>query len=679
MAAIIYTIFLMFIIVPPEQDGVNKYLLKGKRLIEEGNYRKAVKSLKHAVNIDRKNPDTHFYLGEAYCLLGGLQSRLKAADAYDSALRLDPNNKKYLFRFAELRWKQGFVWNAEQMFLKILHIDSSYTKASIELARMYEENALWFKEMVVRGTPIKMRKFYEKKRDEAEKVLKKAMVLDEKDDELYLTLGLIYLNEKKWPEMTSLFEKAIELNPDNMDAHLFLAYTFFRTGDINSALQEYDIARSLMDGEERFIMDSYENLISPKEEKDYASLAGQYSDSSLVFQYWNRNDPSFLTKYNERQLEHYSRFAYVNLRFGNPRKGRIGWKTERGQVYLRYGEPLHITRTRPEMETRLNPSVETWVYQDFSFQFEDRYLSRDFSLMNFSKQMYDEIKAHTPEVSNTRLDEIKVNFSKACATFKGDSGKTVIEFYYTIPYKNGVEFDPDREFWYTVDEGCFLFTEDWIPAAENLKKGRIKYIPEEKNRQYPPVGYNSINIRPGFYNFGIEFRDTFETFFGNYRDTVVVSDYSSSNIQISDIVIGKEMPENKVKYERFEENWFVPQPELIFRPDEKLYLFYEIYNLYYNSSGKTSFKITTEVQQISRQESVSGKIKNVFKEITGSRPEKPVISNTFRQEGNTANDKSFYGLDISVLEAGKYRILCKIEDLVNNKHVSKYNTITIKQ
>ncbi len=94
-----------------------------------------------------------------------------------------------------------------------------------------------------------------------------------------------------------------------------------------------------------FIYNSAKLLVDPEGTGKYDSLSEQEYKAEIDI-YWNANDPLFLTKYNERLLEHYSRVAYANLRFGF--NDIPGWKTDRGEVYVRYGEPLNKTRFRPQ-------------------------------------------------------------------------------------------------------------------------------------------------------------------------------------------------------------------------------------------------------------------------------------------------------------------------------------------
>ncbi len=68
----------------------------------------------------------------------------------------------------------------------------------------------------------------------------------------------------------------------------------------------------------------FKNLTTP-EEKD-----------QFIEQFWRRRDWDLTTSNNEYREEHYRRIAYVNQYFGS---GIPGWKTDRGRIYIMFGEP----------------------------------------------------------------------------------------------------------------------------------------------------------------------------------------------------------------------------------------------------------------------------------------------------------------------------------------------------
>ncbi|MCK5833012.1 GWxTD domain-containing protein [bacterium] len=90
---------------------------------------------------------------------------------------------------------------------------------------------------------------------------------------------------------------------------------------------------------------------------------------SLIELFWAVKDPTPNTKLNEFREEFYRRIAIANIRF---RSSRTGWKSDRGRIYIIYGEP-NDTESHPfDLDNR---AYEIWYYYSpkRTFYFEDRW------------------------------------------------------------------------------------------------------------------------------------------------------------------------------------------------------------------------------------------------------------------------------------------------------------------
>ncbi len=77
-------------------------------------------------------------------------------------------------------------------------------------------------------------------------------------------------------------------------------------------------------------------------------------------QFWEKRDPTPGTPVNEAMLVYYSQFAEANRRFRESGAGNIpGWRTDRGRIFLKYGEPEETLR-RPVSNDA--PPYEVWKY-----------------------------------------------------------------------------------------------------------------------------------------------------------------------------------------------------------------------------------------------------------------------------------------------------------------------------
>jgi GWxTD domain-containing protein len=74
---------------------------------------------------------------------------------------------------------------------------------------------------------------------------------------------------------------------------------------------------------------------------DSVRVAGLSDDSrdATVRTFWETADPLTSTPENEAQIEYFSRVAVSMLRYDDAEQGVRGWRTDRGTIVIRYGEP----------------------------------------------------------------------------------------------------------------------------------------------------------------------------------------------------------------------------------------------------------------------------------------------------------------------------------------------------
>jgi GWxTD domain-containing protein len=80
-----------------------------------------------------------------------------------------------------------------------------------------------------------------------------------------------------------------------------------------------------------------------KEQKDLLDQLTLEGKKSFIEDFWNQNDPDPSTRLNEYRQEIFRRFEYVNRHYSvSVVKRDDGWETDRGRVYMVYGEPDEI-------------------------------------------------------------------------------------------------------------------------------------------------------------------------------------------------------------------------------------------------------------------------------------------------------------------------------------------------
>lgn len=108
-------------------------------------------------------------------------------------------------------------------------------------------------------------------------------------------------------------------------------------------------------------------------------FSGSGSDIEELFNYWNKQDPTPETKFNELMNEFYTRVDYCEKNFKSL-SGNGGIKSDRGKTYIKFGPPDSIERDTDNDDK----VVESWSYKKSQrkFVFVDSEGTGKFTLVN---------------------------------------------------------------------------------------------------------------------------------------------------------------------------------------------------------------------------------------------------------------------------------------------------------
>ncbi|MFQ5630946.1 MAG: GWxTD domain-containing protein, partial [bacterium] len=83
--------------------------------------------------------------------------------------------------------------------------------------------------------------------------------------------------------------------------------------------------------------DLMQYLLNAEGKRFYESLSNTEAKRNFIHTFWKSRDPSPGTVLNEDRQDYQERMRYANEKFR--RMGKEGWKTDRGRVYMIYGQP----------------------------------------------------------------------------------------------------------------------------------------------------------------------------------------------------------------------------------------------------------------------------------------------------------------------------------------------------
>lgn len=99
-------------------------------------------------------------------------------------------------------------------------------------------------------------------------------------------------------------------------------------------------------------------IATDTEKKTFKSLNSD-GKRSFIKEFWLQRDNQSGTAINEYRQDFFERLKYVNQHYSNVSTNQPGWKSDRGRVYLIYGNPDELDRSANSSEQR---AFEQWNY-----------------------------------------------------------------------------------------------------------------------------------------------------------------------------------------------------------------------------------------------------------------------------------------------------------------------------
>ena len=273
------------------------------------------------------HPDSallHARLASVCFAAGTVEGRACATKHLKRALKIEPANNRFRLLLAEVYFQATFWMRGVKELERILETEPDNGDARFRLGRAYLEKAIeewgetWFRSARAELSKV----------DEGHPTFCRAR----------RKLSLCFFDLGRPDSAVASLER-IPRDSLDADALLTMGMALIKTGDPGSDDRAFRRALAKMDDarRERYLAT---DLISTSEElREIADLQLGDLDSERDM-FWRKRDPNPATRFNERFIEHISRVAFADFHFSVPRLDRHGSKTTRGEVFIRYGQPL---------------------------------------------------------------------------------------------------------------------------------------------------------------------------------------------------------------------------------------------------------------------------------------------------------------------------------------------------
>jgi GWxTD domain-containing protein len=484
------------------------------------------------------------------------------------------------------------------------------------------------------------------------------------------------------------------LDADSMDIQglLIMGIAACRSGDMPKSDEAFSEALARMDDERRERFLSMDLIVAPGER---GQLSGMVSEDarSVLEQLWKSHDPNPATVVNERLIEHLSRVAFADFHFSVPRLGKIGSRTARGEVYIRYGGPLlwHFDpfgtgvftdetalpdpasfdparslgdRVPPADQSgqyrdrRLRASKPRWVwqYRDFSLNFDDTFLNGDYDFpyeLDWSAYTYAYLEKKVPEIYETQIKR-RMKVVLDALNLIDDSGRHALKLVYACDTRGIAVRSP-----FEWPQGSF---EVEIAVLDSLREdvARAAFVKEIRadssvlyQTQYPLISTLTVEVPPGKALTAISITSTANGAAGFTSRPVSIRAFGDT-LELSDIEM-RFAPAGP------------PNPTYTYLRRGTAFLAFSVYNSGADVDGIARLRIA---YRLSRREKVQPAYRRFLDMFAGD--EKPLLDGSvtslqseheIRTLGPRADE--VIGIDLSALAVGHYDVAIHATDLTN--------------
>lgn len=192
-------------------DRLNELLAKGRRLVEEGEYKQALPLLREAETLCDDSVELCLLLGEALVEEGQSQGALQCLR---KAQKKDAENIELLYALGDLLMEKGDGSEALECYQKIVDIDPAEEDAWVSQALVY----------VSLEQP-----------QAAERACRSALKVSPESTFALNALGDVCDAQGQEAEALACYRKVLELDPEDAQAHLNLGEYYYDSGDLAHA------------------------------------------------------------------------------------------------------------------------------------------------------------------------------------------------------------------------------------------------------------------------------------------------------------------------------------------------------------------------------------------------------------------------------------------------------------
>jgi len=468
-----------------------------------------------------------------------------------------------------------------------------------------------------------------------------------------------------------------------------------------------------------------------------------YAADPIAFaaRFWTSQDPRFLTPYNERKLEHYFRLTYADLLYGSPGLNLRGWDTQRGQILVRYGPPVHdvllvanttgvfsaretlvgaiattltgggdaggetfgrditgtasfgnVLSTAQQAFEELN-TYNIWEYGAFRFVFEDPFRNGEYRLYSPPAEL------STSQVNTWQNDYVmrsKETFRKTPQQYMYEAPGRQIELPFLVTAFRGEEtmdlyvhygipindYDLSKErIEITANTGTFLVNDQreiLVERRRTIYGLRTDQIVRFEEQNLW-VDTQHMEANPGEHDVSVEFETVSKQTVAVQRRTIEVPDFGGAEVMLSDVMLAYSV-ESTPDGSPLSSNEIVRGDLSILPAPWSVYATnWPIYLYFeiYNLALNSEGQSDYNVEILLVPRDTRSGVARVVGNIFGGRPGGVAVS--YEGSGTRRDEVLYQILDVSEEDMGLYTLTLRVQDNISGRTTEREQDLFLEQ
>jgi len=253
--------------------------------------------------------------------------------------------------------------------------------------------------------------------------------------------------------------------------------------------------------------------------------------------------------------------------------------------------------------------------------------------------------------------------------FPGGYGKTLVSLGYVIsPAEIGKVF-PDSVGEFVVASDYSIYDSAWNNVSSSQKEKTYKRA--SVNGDVMIESFRAA-VAPDSYLVAWQAKPLGGNQVFSHKQRAFVPDFSGSSLMMSDLELAYAIePANSTSGFTMGSLSVVPNPLARCPLNRSLYLYFEVYNLAKDEKGKTAYTVEYQLTSLELEKPFLARLFTANKKTSITVPSE--------RTGNEDWSPEYIAIDVSDVEAGKYRLQVKLTDNIARKSVLRSITADIYQ